>query len=575
MSVWHEDIGLSTLYAHVATTTTATTSQAVSRGEYIADMDSTGSCASGAHLHFGVTDGYATSSAISHRIDPFGWWSTSTDSWSYDQGYLWTTDPPSYDLARTASTTISTDTVWRGNYLVDGSVTVNSGVTLTVEEGAVVKFKTTTSLINVYGTLQVSGTEDHPVYFTSYHDDTVGGDTNGNGTSTSPGLSNWRYIYANSGAVVNMSYAVVRYGGSYSGRQLYDNGGTFNISHATISDSYDGLYSQTGTVTVAYSDIQGQHYGVISLGGSTEITSSTIHGSILAGVRVQGIGSALTLRDNSFTGNNYAANVAYYTPTFVHSGNAASGNSYNGIVVDGNINDDTTFTVADDESEMPYVVENSIVINAGYTLTIEPGAVVKFMKTGSKITVNGQLIAQGTATSTIYFTSIKDDSVGGDTNGDGTSTTPSAGNWIGIEVGSNATGATVSNAVVRYEGNLSGSGFYVMGGSVNLTSVTIASSSSYGVRNTSGTTNISLSEIRNQSYGVYITGGTVTISSSTLKDHAQYSIYKSGTPSSTAQNNYWGSAAGPYHATLNPSGSTSSKVTNYVDFIPFATSSPF
>lgn len=92
MRLWHNDIGLSTLYAHVGTTTVATTSDAVDRYEPIATVNSTGSCAKGVHLHFGVADGNSLSS---DRIDPFGWTGTTTDPWPYDQGNLWTTDPPS------------------------------------------------------------------------------------------------------------------------------------------------------------------------------------------------------------------------------------------------------------------------------------------------------------------------------------------------------------------------------------------------------------------------------------------------------------------------------------------------
>lgn len=96
MHIWHASIGLSTLYSHLGTTTSATTTDTVSRGEHIADVDVTGSCTSGAHLHFGVTDG--EDRTTSNRIDPFGWSGGGSDPWTYDLGYLWSTNPPEFSF---------------------------------------------------------------------------------------------------------------------------------------------------------------------------------------------------------------------------------------------------------------------------------------------------------------------------------------------------------------------------------------------------------------------------------------------------------------------------------------------
>ena len=57
---------------------------------------------------------------------------------------------------------------------------------------------------------------------------------------------------------------------------------------------------------------------------------------------------------------------------------------------------------------------------------------------GKKITIDGNLTMVGTEDEPIQFTSILDDTIGGDTNEDGGATTPAAGNWIGFFVQGNS-----------------------------------------------------------------------------------------------------------------------------------------
>ena len=75
-----------------------------------------------------------------------------------------------------------------------------------------------------------------------------------------------------------------------------------------------------------------------------------------------------------------------------------------------------------------YRVTGNLTVASGVTLTICPGAIVKFAS-GLSLTVNGMLDAQGTRVEAIVFTSDKDDEWGGDTNGDGDATHAQAGDW--------------------------------------------------------------------------------------------------------------------------------------------------
>jgi hypothetical protein len=101
----------------------------------------------------------------------------------------------------------------------------------------------------------------------------------------------------------------------------------------------------------------------------------------------------------------------------------------------------------------PYVVQGLLEMNPSRTLHIDPGVIIKFQDENSGILINNaKLEANGTETEKIYFTSIKDDTVGGDTNEDGNTTTPSKGDWKYIYFASTVFPSSVSHVSVRYGG---------------------------------------------------------------------------------------------------------------------------
>ncbi len=120
------------------------------------------------------------------------------------------------------------------------------------------------------------------------------------------------------------------------------------------------------------------------------------------------------------------------------------------IPVSGHITSNTTWT-----SGNVYSMTNMVYVDAGATLTIQPGVVVKGLRgTGwaSGLTVSGTLLGQATAGNEIVFTSLRDDQHGGDTNGDGSATAPAPGDWGGIHFNTGSSASIIDHAEMLYAG---------------------------------------------------------------------------------------------------------------------------
>lgn len=176
-----------------------------------------------------------------------------------------------YTAPLVLSGTISSNTHWRGwkLYHVTGDLTVASGVTLTIEPGAVVKFDAGRSLTVAGGaTLDAQGTRAQPIVFTSIKDDGHGGDTNGDGDKTQPQPGDWARINAN--GTVKMNHCRLYYCSDTGDRGAIQGGGgmvTFDngeIAHTT----YECVRMNSGTFVSHNSVFRDSSMGFGYYGGS-------------------------------------------------------------------------------------------------------------------------------------------------------------------------------------------------------------------------------------------------------------------------------------------------------------------
>jgi len=111
-----------------------------------------------------------------------------------------------------------------------------------------------------------------------------------------------------------------------------------------------------------------------------------------------------------------------------------------------------------DPSGNPYVLTDDVTVEKDVTLTLSPGVVVKANSPAWELIVSGTLVANGTREQPIVLTSYKDDSAHGDTNGDGSATSPAFGDWVGVGFTASSPGGIGDFVEIRYAGYYGESG---------------------------------------------------------------------------------------------------------------------
>jgi len=295
---------------------------------------------------------------------------------------------------------IAADESWTADniYVITGNVTVATSATLTIQPGTIVKFSSkglsdvSVLKITVEGRLNVAGTEQAKVVFTSSADDTLGGDTNGNGTATSPRAGDYEGIVYGPGSQGDVRNVEFRYA-ARTGNQAraaavrVESAANLTIDRMTVRDLY---------------------WAAISAGAGDNLVVTNF------GVPLRSPVGGIERR-----GGLVANNVIW------------------------------------DQVGVAQIVTGQITVAENARLDIGSGVVVKFdvrRSFGSSVlnlVVEGRLDVAGVEQAKVIFTSDADDTVGGDTNGDGTATSPRAGDYEGIVYRPGSQG-DVRNAEFRY-----------------------------------------------------------------------------------------------------------------------------
>jgi lipopolysaccharide export system protein LptA len=255
-------------------------------------------------------------------------------------------------------------------------------------------------------------------------------------------------VFINAGTDVTVTNNTIS-GNGGSGVYIENTGLTAFSGNTVSNNSQNGVYA-TGATFMEFSNntITGNAWnGLQLINSSPALVANVITGNGGYGVYLDGTSAVdLSSNDNDLGGNPYGS-------MGFSANSSGAGSDYDSyfpsepVYIEGGT---LPASATGWSSSRPYVVRGDVTVPSGGTLSITSGAVVKFAQ-NTGLYVSGILNAVGAPGSRVYFTDYRDDTVGGDINGDDPEQNPGADWWIGITVWEGGA-ATLDNSEIRYAG---------------------------------------------------------------------------------------------------------------------------